>query len=127
MDAIIDLATLTGTIIVALGHELAGFWTPDDDMAERLQKASKAGSERLWRMPLVSELKETLKSPCADMKNIGSRYGASIVAALFLKEFVKTDKWAHIDIAGTAWVDKKGGATGYGVKTLLNFAEGITE
>ncbi len=127
MDAIIDIATLTGAIIVSLGHELAGFWSPSDELAELIQKSSEKGRERIWRMPLVEEYRESLKSKCADLKNIGERYGSSITAALFLSEFVETKKWAHLDIAGTAWVDKKGGATGYGVKTLVGLAESITQ
>lgn len=128
MDAIIDIATLTGAIIVALGHELAGFWSSSDELAERLLKVSKAtGTDKLWRMPLVEEYKDSLKSNCSDIKNIGDRGGSSITAALFLKEFVKSDKWAHVDIAGTAFVDKKGGPTGYGVKLLTGFAEDITK
>jgi len=127
MDAIIDIATLTGAIISALGHEMAGFWSPDDALAESISTAAKEGSEKIFRMPLIPEYGESLKSKCADLANIGVRSGSSIAAALFLKEFVKTDKWAHIDIAGTAWVDKKGGATGYGVKTMVKFAENITK
>ncbi len=124
VDCILDIATLTGAIIVALGKEVAGFWTPNDELADDLVACGKAGGEQLWRLPLVDGYAEELKSKIADLRNIGAgRAGSSITAALFLKEFVSLDKWSHIDIAGTAWADKKGGATAFGVKTMLNFVE----
>tara|TARA_Y100000766_G_scaffold126671_1_gene108895 strand:- start:769 stop:2253 length:1485 start_codon:yes stop_codon:yes gene_type:complete len=126
-DSIIDLATLTGAIVVALGNEIAGFWTNNDDLAKDLLNASSEVGEELWQMPLQKSYKEGLKSHIADMKNTGPRAGGSITAALFLEEFFdKEIKWAHIDIAGTCWSDKnKGinpsGATGFGVKTLVQW------
>ncbi len=126
-DSIIDLATLTGAIVVALGNDVAGFWTNDNLMAKDLMRASSQAGEELWQMPLQKSYKDGLKSHIADMKNTGPRAGGSITAALFLEEFFDSSiKWAHIDIAGTCWTDKnKGinpsGATGYGVKTLVQW------
>ena len=126
-DSIIDLATLTGAIVVALGNDVAGFWSNNDDLAYDLKAASVQAGEELWQMPLQKSYREGLKSHIADMKNTGPRAGGSITAALFLEEFFdKEIKWAHIDIAGTCWTDKnKGinpsGATGYGVKTLVQW------
>jgi len=126
-DSIIDLATLTGAIVVALGNDVAGFWSNNDDLAKDLKAASAQSGEELWQMPLQKSYKEGLKSHIADMKNTGPRAGGSITAALFLEEFFDTEiKWAHIDIAGTCWADKnKGinpsGATGFGVKTLVQW------
>lgn len=128
VDYVVDLATLTGAIIVALGNDVAGMWCSSDDMADALVDSSKAVGEQLWRMPLVDEYAEGLKSKIADLRNISTgRAGSSITAALFLREFVKTKNWAHIDIAGTVWSDKKGGATGYGVKTMVHWVETHSE
>ncbi|KAI0562663.1 Cytosol aminopeptidase [Gracilaria domingensis] len=129
VDCVVDIATLTGAIIVALGNDVAGFWSSSDKLAERLTESSKAVGEQLWRMPLVDEYSEGLKSKIADLRNISkNRGGSSITAALFLKEFVDTKKseWAHVDIAGTVWSTEKGGATGYGVKTMVNWVESAT-
>ena len=126
-DAVVDLATLTGACVIALGDEMAGFWSNDDALAEGLQGAADTACEGLWRMPLRQSYKEGLKSKLADMKNTGPRPGGSITAALFLQHFVaKGTAWAHIDIAGTVWSDKgrgadPAGATGYGVRTLVNW------
>jgi leucyl aminopeptidase len=125
LDAIVDLATLTGACVIALGEEIAGLWSPSDALAEALLAAGRAGGESLWRMPLRSSYKEGLKSPIADLKNTGPRPGGSITAALFLQDFVaKGLPWAHLDIAGTVWNDKPrgadpAGATGFGVRTLV--------
>ena len=122
----VDLATLTGAIIISLGHEHAGLFSNDDKLAEQLSNAGKAEDELLWRMPLSEAYDEGLKSPIADMQNIaGPGFGAgSITAAQFLQRFV-TEKtaWAHLDIAGTAWSKKDRatvpkGATGFGVRLL---------
>ncbi len=126
-DAIVDLATLTGACVIALGDEIAGLWSNNDLLAKDLIASANTTGEGLWRMPLPASYKEGLKSLLADLKNTGPRAGGSITAALFLKEFVDEDiPWAHIDIAGTVWSDKgKGvdpaGATGYGVRTLINW------
>ena len=120
----IDLATLTGAIIVSLGNDYAGLFSNDDALAQALAVAGEAVGDRLWRLPLPQSYEKLLDSPIADMKNIGGRPGGSITAALFLQRFVR-DKlpWAHLDIAGTAW--RKGGgaiqpdgATGFGVRLL---------
>ena len=126
-DAIVDLATLTGACVIALGNEIAGLWCSTDELADGLLAAGQEGGESLWRMPLRSSYKVGLKSQLADLKNTGPRPGGSITAALFLRDFVsKTIPWAHIDIAGTVWKDKgqgenPAGATGFGVRTLVNW------
>jgi leucyl aminopeptidase len=126
-DAVVDLATLTGACVIALGEEIAGLWASSDGLAEALGRAAEQGGESLWRMPLRSSYKEGLKSGLADLKNTGPRPGGSITAALFLQDFVsKTVPWAHLDIAGTVWSDKgrssdPAGATGFGVRTLVNW------
>ena len=125
--AIVDLATLTGACVIALGEEIAGLWSCSDALAAALLEAGQAGGEDLWRMPLRGSYKQGLKSPVADMKNTGPRPGGSITAALFLQDFVtKGLPWAHLDIAGTVWSDKgrgadPAGATGFGVRTLVNW------
>ena len=126
-DAMVDLATLTGACVIALGEEIAGLWSPSDALAEALIEAGAQGGEPLWRMPLRPSYREGLKSGLADMKNTGPRPGGSITAALFLQDFVEPSvPWAHLDIAGTVWSDKgrgldPAGATGFGVRTLVNW------
>jgi leucyl aminopeptidase len=126
VDAIVDLATLTGACVVALGEDIAGLFTPDDAVASQLQTAADSTGEKIWRMPMEDKYFEGLKSGIADMKNTGPRYGGSITAALFLKQFVKDTPWAHLDIAGPVWADKENGyngagATGFGVRTLVSW------
>jgi leucyl aminopeptidase len=126
VDAIVDLATLTGACIIALGDDIAGMWTPDDQIATQLAQASELAGEKFWRMPLEEKYFEGMKSQIADMKNTGPRAGGSITAALFLKQFVKEIPWAHLDIAGPVWADKENGynnagATGFGVRTLVSW------
>ncbi|BAY86366.1 leucine aminopeptidase [Calothrix parasitica NIES-267] len=127
VEAIVDLATLTGACIVALGNDIAGLFTPNDELASELQKASESAGEKFWRMPMEDKYFEGLKSGIADMKNTGPRAGGSITASLFLKQFVKdTPAWAHLDVAGPVWTDKENGyhpsgATGFGVRTLVNW------
>ena len=121
---IVDLATLTGAIIVSLGKDIAGLFSNNDDLADNLLKASKSTDEPLWRMPLPEQYEKGIESNVADMKNVGSRWGGSITAALFIQRFVNKLPWAHLDIAPTAW--KAGstiptipnGATGFGVRLL---------
>ncbi len=126
-DAIVDLATLTGACVIALGDEIAGLWTENDQLAKELIDAANNSGEGIWRMPLQRSYKEGLKSMLADIKNTGPRAGGSITASLFLKEFVEESiPWAHIDIAGTVWTEKDrgidpAGATGYGVRTLVKW------
>ena len=100
--AIIDLATLTGAIIVALGHDAAGLFSNNDELAQRLVSAGEATGEKVWRMPLSAAYDRLIDSKFADMKNAGGRHGGSITAAQFLQRFVKETPWAHLDIAGTA-------------------------
>jgi leucyl aminopeptidase len=123
----IDLATLTGAIVVSLGHEYAGLFSNNDELAERLTAAGKGVGEGLWRFPLGEAYDKQLNCDVADMKNItGNRAAGSITAAQFLQRFVNEVPWAHLDIAGMAWSkqDKptvpKGG-TGFGVLLLERF------
>lgn len=123
----VDLATLTGAIIVGLGHEYAGLFSNDDTLSAKLTEAGSATEEKLWRMPMGEEYDKQLKSDIADMKNIGGgRAGGSITAAQFLKRFVGETPWAHLDIAGVAWATKAKngspkGASGFGVRLLDRF------
>ncbi len=126
VDAIVDLATLTGACVVALGSKIAGLWSTDDAIATQLIQAGERAGEKIWQMPLEEKYFEGMKSPIADMKNTGPRAGGSITAALFLKQFIKETPWAHLDIAGPVWADKEYGynnvgATGYPVRTLVNW------
>jgi leucyl aminopeptidase len=129
-DFMVDLATLTGACMVALGQEVAGLMSNSDGLAESLLKASDSSGELIWRLPLTEEYEESMKSPVADLKNIsGTRYGGAITAGLFLKQFVGETAWAHIDIAGPSWAEKDTvpyqprGATGFGVRTMLSFIQ----
>lgn len=126
VDAMIDLATLTGACVIALGDDIAGLWTENEALANQIAQASELSGEKIWRMPLEDKYFDGLKSVVADMKNTGPRAGGAITAALFLKQFVKNTPWAHIDIAGTVWTDKENGynnpgATGFPVRTLVNW------
>lgn len=123
---IIDFATLTGAVDVALGPEITGLWSNDDDLAEALLKASYATSEKLWRFPLIEEYKELLRSDVADLKNTAGRSGAAIKAALFLQEFVGNIPWAHCDIASTSFLADASRynpkhATGVGIRSMIEF------
>ncbi|HSX03733.1 MAG TPA: leucyl aminopeptidase [Rhabdochlamydiaceae bacterium] len=127
----IDIATLTGSVVVALGEEVSGLFSNDDKLAKALFEAGEETYERLWRMPLYSEYKELLKSKFADIKSVGGRAGGSITAALFIQRFIKKDlPWAHIDIAGTAFPTELKPyqpvqATGFGVRLLVQFLENL--
>jgi leucyl aminopeptidase len=120
----IDLATLTGAMVITLGHEMAGIFSNDDGLADKLIAAGKTSTDYLWRMPLGEAYDRLIDSHIADMKNVGPREGGSITAAQFLQRFVDDGvKWAHLDIAGMAWSDKAKptydkGATGFGVRLL---------
>ena len=124
---IIDLATLTGAMIVSLGNEYGGLFSNDDGLADKLLAAGTATGDKLWRFPLSDTYNKLIDSPIADMKNVGPRGAGSITAAQFIQRFVDEGvKWAHLDIAGMVWSDKPGatydkGATGYGVKLLDRF------
>ena len=123
-DTIIDLATLTGAIIISLGNEHGGLFSNDEALAEALLAAGKASGDKMWRFPLGPAYDKLIDSPIADMKNVGPRYAGSITAAQFIQRFVdKGVAWAHCDIAGMVWADKPGatwdkGATGFGVRLL---------
>jgi len=122
-STIVDIATLTGACMVALGMNIGGLYANTDELANELSSSGAVHGEKLWRMPLEDDYLELLKSPVADMKNTGIRWGGSITAALYLKEFVpENTSWAHIDMAGPVWDEKNGGATGFGVSTLTQFA-----
>ncbi|MEA1617838.1 leucyl aminopeptidase [Erythrobacter sp. T5W1-R] len=129
----VDLATLTGAMIISLGHEYGGMFANDDTLAAQLDAAGKATGDKLWRMPLGSAYDKLIDSPIADIKNIGPREAGSITAAQFLQRFVKNGTpWAHLDIAGMVWSNKPGhswdkGATGYGVRLLDRFARDVLE
>ena len=131
--AVVDLATLTGAMVMALAHEYAGVFSNDDALAESLMSAGAAVDEKLWRFPLHDAYDKMLESPIADMRNIGSsREAGAITAAQFLKRFVGETPWAHLDIAGTAWTDKARptvpkGATGYGVRLLDRLVRDVCE
>ena len=120
----VDLATLTGAIIIALGNDYAGMYSNNDELAANLLSASQASGDTLWRMPLPSAYEKQFESMIADMKNVAGRPGGSITAALILQKFVNGLPWAHLDIAGTAWKKPSAvptipdGATGFGVRLL---------
>ncbi|MBI2159285.1 MAG: leucyl aminopeptidase [Candidatus Rokubacteria bacterium] len=125
-DEVVDLATLTGACVVALGPLCAGLMANDDALAKRLIEAADAAGERLWRLPLIDEYREHLKSDIADLNNVGPRGGGAITAALFLKEFAGDMTWAHLDIAGPSFTEKDlplapKGATGAAVRTILTY------
>ena len=126
VDAIVDLATLTGACVIALGDDIAGLWSSDESLTVQLQEAAKLAGEKFWPMPLEEKYFEGMKSQIADMKNTGPRPGGSITAALFLKQFINNTPWLHLDIAGPVWSDKENGvnnsgATGFPVRTLVNW------
>jgi leucyl aminopeptidase len=119
----IDLATLTGAIVVALGHQHAGLFANDETLAGRLRAAGEATTERVWRMPLTPEYDKLIDSRFADVKNTGGRAAGSITGAQFLKRFVEKTPWAHLDIAGTAFESpaseiNRSWASGWGVRLL---------
>ncbi|EMN13325.1 leucyl aminopeptidase family protein [Leptospira borgpetersenii] len=131
-DYMLDLATLTGAIIISLGHEAAGVMSNSEPLTNLLKEASASSDERIWEMPLWEEYSEDLKSDIADIRNIAGRAGGSLSAAKFLERFVDPKiAWAHIDIAGAAWRKKASGTqigngpTGYGVRLLVDLAERI--
>ena len=130
---IVDLATLTGAMIISLGNEYGGMFANDDTLAAQLTAAGQTSGDKLWRMPLGPNYDKLIDSPVADMKNIGPREGGSITAAQFLQRFIKDGTpWAHLDIAGMVWSNKPGhtwekGATGYGVRLLDQFVRDVVE
>ena len=132
LTRMIDLATLTGGIVIALGEEATGLFSNNDALAKALTKAGDISHERVWRMPIYAEYKENLKSQIADIKNSGPRKASSATGAMFLQQFVKNVPWAHLDIAGTAYLSEPRTyhptlATGVGVRLLIEFFENLKD
>jgi leucyl aminopeptidase len=130
--AIIDLATLTGAILVALGQEMAGLFANDENLAEQLIKSGEETGELLWRMPIGDKYMEMIKSKVADIKNVGGRYAGAITAAEFIHAFVEDTPWAHIDIAGTSITSPKtdvnnSWASGFGVRLLCQYIDDLSK
>jgi leucyl aminopeptidase len=124
---LVDAATLTGAVVVALGHLNVGLFANDDGMRDRVLSAAKAEGERMWTLPLEDDYKDYLKSGFADIANVGGRWGGAVTAAIFLREFAEETPWVHLDIAGTAWLDDTKpylakGPTGLPVRTLVRLA-----
>jgi leucyl aminopeptidase len=124
---LIDAATLTGAVVVALGYHNVGVFSNNEDFAEDFLASTLRTGERMWRMPVEHEYFEHIRSEIADIKNTGGRYGGAITAALFLKEFVEDKPWIHLDIAGTAWLEEgkawmPKGPSGVAVRSLVDFA-----
>jgi len=131
-DYMIDMATLTGACMVALGRLTTGVFTENQALATEIKETGEETGEKFWPLPLDEDLKEDIKGKFGDIKNVGSRYGGAITAGLFLKEFVgdKVKNWVHLDIAGPAFLEKPWkyyaeGATGVPVRTLLEWLKGI--
>jgi leucyl aminopeptidase len=132
-STIIDLATLTGAILISLGHEWAGLFSNNEELASQLLKVGEESGDKLWRMPMAEPFDRLIDSPIADVKNVGPREGGSITAAHFIQRFVDEGvRWAHVDMAGMAWSDKSGttydkGATGFGVRLLDQYVADVLE
>jgi leucyl aminopeptidase len=127
---LVDAATLTGAVVVALGYANVGVFANDDAIFERLQKANQGAGEKMWRLPMDDEYKENIKSTIADMVNSGGRWGGAINAAMFLKEFAEDVPWIHMDIAGTAWMEDQKpwmakGPSGIALRSLVEFVKGF--
>jgi leucyl aminopeptidase len=126
---LVDAATLTGAVVVALGYVNAGIFASDDQMYERFAAANKQAGEKMWRLPLDDEYKEAIKSNIADIVNSGGRQGGAVSAAMFLKEFAEDTPWIHLDIAGTAWMEENKpwiakGPSGIALRSLVEFVKG---
>lgn len=126
---LVDAATLTGAVVVALGYVNAGIFASDEHMYGRFAHANKQTGEKMWRLPLDDEYKEVIKSGIADIVNSGGRYGGAVTAAMFLKEFAEDTPWIHLDIAGTAWMEDAKpwiakGPSGIAVRSLIEFVKG---
>jgi len=132
-STIIDLATLTGAILVSLGFEWAGLFSNNEELAAKLISVGEESGDRLWRMPMAEPFDRLIDSPIADVKNVGPREGGSITAAHFIQRFIENGvRWAHIDMAGKAWSDKASntydkGATGFGVRLLDQYVADVLE
>ncbi|MDA8224765.1 MAG: leucyl aminopeptidase, partial [Betaproteobacteria bacterium] len=121
-ELVIDIATLTGACVIALGHHASGLFSNDDPLAAEIERAGNAAHDRTWRMPLWDDYQSQLDSNFADIGNIGGRPAGSVTAACFLSRFTKNYRWAHLDIAGTAWKSgKEKGSTGRPVPLLVHF------
>jgi leucyl aminopeptidase len=121
-NIVIDIATLTGACVTALGESVSGLFTNNEDLASELNKASQETDDKIWRLPLFPEYQKELRSTIADFANIGKGKAGAITAACFLENFTKKYNWAHLDIAGTAWKSNKNeGATGRPVELLCQF------
>ncbi|MGH7890145.1 MAG: leucyl aminopeptidase, partial [Thermodesulfobacteriota bacterium] len=126
VDEIVDLATLTGACIVALGNYTAGLMGNNERLIEKIIKAAKLAGEKVWQLPMDDELRKDIESDVADVKNVGNRWGGAITAAMFLEKFVGDTPWAHLDIAGPAFMERGGdwypkGGTGFGVRTIIRY------
>jgi leucyl aminopeptidase len=127
---LVDAATLTGAVVVALGYANAGVFANDDAMYDRFHKANEEAGEKMWRLPLDDEYKENIRSTIADIVNSGGRWGGAINAAMFLKEFAEDTPWIHLDIAGTAWMEDQKpwiakGPSGVALRSLVEFVKGF--
>jgi leucyl aminopeptidase len=126
VDEIVDIATLTGACIVALGNYTAGLMGNNERLINKIIQAAKLAGEKVWQLPMDEELRKEIESDVADIKNLGSRYGGAITAAMFLEKFVGDTPWVHLDIAGPAFIEKGGdwypkGGTGFGVRTMIRY------
>jgi leucyl aminopeptidase len=126
VDEIVDIATLTGACVVALGRGMAGIVGSDQTLVDRLIKAGAEDGEMLWQLPFHKDYRDNLKSEVADMRNAGGREGGAIIGALFIENHIKKTPWAHIDVAGPVTVDRETalspkGSTGFGTATLVNY------
>jgi leucyl aminopeptidase len=129
---LVDAATLTGAVVVALGYVNVGIFASDDPMYERFLQAAQRAGENMWRLPLDDDYKENIKSNIADVVNAGPRYGGAVNAAMFLKEFAEDTPWIHLDIAGTAWMEEQKpwiakGPSGVALRSLVEFVKGWAE
>ena len=129
---LVDAATLTGAVVVALGYNNAGIFSNDDGMYERIHRANQQAGEKMWRLPLDDEYKEQIRSSIADIVNSGGRWGGAITAAMFLKEFAEETPWIHLDIAGTAWMEDQKpwiakGPSGIALRSLVEFVKGFAQ
>jgi leucyl aminopeptidase len=131
--AIVELSTLTGAVIIALGSQVTGMMATNQELADKVSRAGETSGERVWQLPLWDEYHEMIKSQIADIKNIGGRPAGSITAGAFLAAFVGDYPFVHLDIAGTAWVDRPAkpyesqGGTGVGVRLLIEYLRGYTQ
>ena len=120
-EEILELSTLTGACMMALGTAMAGLFTKDDEMAETLLSIGEGCGDRVWRMPMEESYAEDIKSKIADLKNIGGRFGGAITAGLFLQNFVDNAKYAHVDMAGPVWSYKESQASGWGARLVTSW------